>query len=101
MAVFSTDFLGQLFVRHIIEHLLPVCWIKKYEQLHIKIFELDRSDADRDLKGGQDGAIIHYGNQSNLAIKGIIAIKAMSKMSLAAGHVTDADKYSVCNDPPD
>jgi len=58
----------------------------------IKICELDREDAD--LYGGA-------GNQSNLAIKGIIAIGAMSKMSLAAGHVADADKYSVCNDLSD
>jgi hypothetical protein len=60
-----------------------------------KICELDRLDAD--LRG--TGTFI--GNQSNLAIKGIIAIGAMSKMSLAAGHVADADKYSVCDDPLD
>jgi hypothetical protein len=36
-------------------------------------------------------------NQTNLAIKGIIGVAAMSKMSLAAGHVVDADKYSVRN----
>ena len=37
-------------------------------------------------------------NKTNLAIKGIIAIGAMSNMSLAAGKIADADKYSVCND---
>ena len=34
-------------------------------------------------------------NQTNLAIKGIIAIKAMSKMSLIYNHTSDVDKYSV------
>ncbi|KAH8997962.1 hypothetical protein EDB92DRAFT_2111814 [Lactarius akahatsu] len=33
-------------------------------------------------------------NQTNLAIKGIIAIKAMSKMSSAVKRTADADKYS-------
>ncbi|KAH9021366.1 hypothetical protein EDB84DRAFT_1402960 [Lactarius hengduanensis] len=33
-------------------------------------------------------------NQTNLAIKGIIAIKAMSKMSSVVKQTTDADKYS-------
>ena len=36
-------------------------------------------------------------NLTNLAIKGIIAIKAMSAMSLAAGNIDDANKYRVCN----
>jgi hypothetical protein len=35
-------------------------------------------------------------NQTNLAIKGIIAIKAMSKMSSIVSQVSDVDKYSVC-----
>ena len=34
-------------------------------------------------------------NQTNLAIKGIIAIKAMSKMSLIVNQAHDVDKYSV------
>ena len=34
-------------------------------------------------------------NQTNLAIKGIIAIKAMSKMSLIVNQTHDVDKYSV------
>ena len=34
-------------------------------------------------------------NQTNLAIKGIIAIKAMSKMSSIVGQAPDVDKYSV------
>ncbi|KAI9464136.1 hypothetical protein BJY52DRAFT_1115258 [Lactarius psammicola] len=33
-------------------------------------------------------------NQTNLAIKGIIAIKAMSKMSSVVNQTADADKYS-------
>jgi hypothetical protein len=34
-------------------------------------------------------------NQTNLAIKGIIAIQAMSKMSLVVSQTADAGKYSV------
>jgi len=34
--------------------------------------------------------------RTNLAIKGIIAIGAMSKMSLAIGRAADAEKYYVC-----
>jgi len=41
-----------------------------------------------------DGLSIN--NQTNLAIKGIIAIEAMSKMSSAAKQSADANKYSVC-----
>ncbi|KAH8997957.1 hypothetical protein EDB92DRAFT_2024888, partial [Lactarius akahatsu] len=39
-----------------------------------------------------DGLTIN--NQTNLAIKGIIAIKAMSKMSSVVKQTVDADKYS-------
>lgn len=34
-------------------------------------------------------------NQTNLAIKGIIAIEAMSKMSSIVSQAPDVDKYSV------
>ena len=34
-------------------------------------------------------------NQTNLAIKGIIAIEAMSKMSSVVKRTADANKYSV------
>jgi hypothetical protein len=61
----------------------------------LKICALDRFYVD------QDGPALYDLPNSNLAIKGIIAIGAMSKMSLAAGHVADADKYSVCNYPSD
>jgi hypothetical protein len=37
-------------------------------------------------------------NQTNLAIKGIIAIKAMSEMSSIVNQTADVDKYSVCED---
>ena len=37
-------------------------------------------------------------NQTNLAIKGIIAIQAMSKMSSIVKQTTDVDKYSVRGD---
>jgi len=46
----------------------------------------DRSDAD-DIQ-------VDF-SPSNLAIKGIIAIRAMSSMSLAAGHIDDANKHKV------
>jgi hypothetical protein len=36
-----------------------------------------------------------YNSQTNLAIKGIIAIGAMSAMSQAAGYMDDANKYKV------
>jgi len=39
--------------------------------------------------------------KSNLAIKGIIAIEAMSKMSLVVGQIANAHHYSVCVDPSD
>jgi hypothetical protein len=34
-------------------------------------------------------------NQTNLAIKGIIAIEAMSKMSSIVSQASDVDRYSV------
>ena len=37
-------------------------------------------------------------NQTNLAIKGIIAIKAMSEMSSIVNQSADVDKYSVCEE---
>ena len=37
----------------------------------------------------------------NLAIKGIIAIGAMSKMSSVIGQIADANHYSVCTNPSD
>jgi len=40
-------------------------------------------------------------NQTNLAIKGIIAIEAMSKMSTAVGQTADANKYTVRTGPLD
>jgi hypothetical protein len=38
-------------------------------------------------------------NQTNLAIKGIIAIEAMSKMSSVLKQEADASKYSVRKSP--
>jgi len=52
-------------------------------------YKRDRSDID-----GENNA--YYSNQTNLAIKGIIAIAAMSKMSSFAERNDDADRYSVC-----
>jgi hypothetical protein len=45
------------------------------------------------LRSSADG--LSTNNQTNLAIKGIIAIKAMSKMSSIVKQAADADKYSV------
>lgn len=53
----------------------------------------DRSDTDGDG--------LALGNRTNLAIKGIIAVGAMSKISSFAGKRADADHYSVCMDAPD
>jgi hypothetical protein len=46
--------------------------------------------------GGYGATGIVFNNRTNLAIKGIIAIGAMSKMSSAIGRAADAEKYSVC-----
>ena len=48
------------------------------------------------LRISADGLTIN--NQTNLAIKGIIAIEAMSKMSSVINQTADSDKYSVCAD---
>ena len=56
--------------------------------------KLDRSDADGERVA--QPTLAYYSNQTNLAIKGIIAIGAMSKMSSFAERNADADRYSVC-----
>ena len=45
------------------------------------------------LRSSADG--LSTNNQTNLAIKGIIAIQAMSKMSSIVMQAADVDKYSV------
>lgn len=35
-------------------------------------------------------------NQTNLALKGIIGIESMAKISLAVGQSNDADYFQVC-----
>ena len=45
------------------------------------------------LRSSADGLLTN--NQTNPAIKGIIAIQAMSKMSSVVKQPADADKYSV------
>ena len=47
-------------------------------------------------RSAADGLTIN--NQTNLAIKGIIAIKAMSNMSSIVNKTADVDKYSVRED---
>jgi len=87
LAVSGADFLGGLFVRLFSIEWWSVCHF--LNELHrTDDCKLDRSDAD------EEG--IAYYNQTNLAIKGIIAIGAMSKMSSYAGRTADAQRYSVC-----
>ena len=64
--------------------------------IEIANFELDRLSADETNEGEEEPS---PNNQTNLAIKGIIAIEAMSAMSLAAGNIDDANKYKVCYSP--
>ena len=72
------------------------------DELHsTKYAQYDRTDADTDelIYGNVDGVTasgLSSTNRTNLAIKGIIAIGAMSKMSLAIGRAADAEKYNVC-----
>jgi hypothetical protein len=37
-----------------------------------------------------------HGNATNLALKGIIAVQAMSEISQTIGQTEDAQKYEVC-----
>jgi hypothetical protein len=64
--------------------------------VEIANFDLDRLNPD-EISVGEDS--LSPSNQTNLAIKGIIAIEAMSAMSLAAGNIDDANKYKVCHSP--
>jgi hypothetical protein len=48
---------------------------------------------DRQHRSSADGLTVD--NQTNLAIKGIIAIQAMSKMSSVVKQAADAEKYNV------
>jgi len=59
-------------------------------------YERDRSDIDGEDIAQPTSGLKYYSNQTNLAIKGIIAIGAMSKMSSFAERNDDADRYSVC-----
>ena len=55
------------------------------------------TDDCRKRRSSADGLTVS--NQTNLAIKGIIAIKAMSKMSSVVKQTSDANKYSVSIGP--
>ena len=78
------------------------------DELHnTQYAQYDRTDADTLADGSISGDVgtpgpaltstrVISGNRTNLAIKGIIAIAAMSKMSLAIGRAADAEKYYVC-----
>jgi hypothetical protein len=58
----------------------------------VDIFIADNLN-DRQHRSSADG--LTADNQTNLAIKGIIAIKAMSKMSSVVKQTADAEKYNV------
>jgi hypothetical protein len=58
----------------------------------VHIFTADNLN-DRQHRSSADG--LTADNQTNLAIKGIIAIKAMSKMSSVVKQTSDAEKYNV------
>ena len=59
---------------------------------YVYIFIADNLN-DRQHRSSADGLTTN--NQTNLAIKGIIAIKAMSKMSSVVNQAADAEKYNV------
>ena len=82
--VFSTDFLGRLLVQ------LDTFHPRSVRYFHtILIYNLN----DDRHRSSADGLTTN--NQTNLAIKGIIAIKAMSKMSSIVERTADAQKYNV------
>ena len=56
-------------------------------------FLITNNMSDNLQRSSADGLLTN--NQTNLAIKGIIAIKAMSEMSSIVRQTADADKYSV------
>ena len=49
----------------------------------------------RDLRHRASADGLSTNNQTNLAIKGIIAIRAMSQMSAVVKEIADVKKYSV------
>ena len=55
------------------------------------------TDDGRQRRSSADG--LTASNQTNLAIKGIIAIQAMSRMSSVVNQAGDTNKYSVCTGP--
>ncbi|KAH9021900.1 hypothetical protein EDB85DRAFT_2120054, partial [Lactarius pseudohatsudake] len=73
---------GSLISRYVRTELLSS--LVRGQQKHRTVFSVHLSSADG----------LTTTNQTNLAIKGIIAIKAMSKMSSVVKQTTDADKYS-------
>jgi hypothetical protein len=62
----------------------------------LSIFLLTDSSNDDLHRSSADGLAIN--DQTNLAIKGIVAIKAMSKMSSIVNQTADVDKYSIRED---
>jgi hypothetical protein len=55
---------------------------------------LPNADSGQWHRSSADGLLVS--NQTNLAIKGIIGIQAMSEMCSILGQVTEANNYSVC-----
>jgi len=61
--------------------------------MFIFINVLPNADSDQWRRSSADG--LSVSNQTNLAIKGIIGIQAMSEMCLILNQVTEANNYSV------
>lgn len=62
--------------------------------MYVSITVLPNADSGKWHRSSGDG--LSVGNQTNLAIKGIIGIQAMSEMCSILGQVTEANNYSVC-----
>ena len=94
LAVSDADFLGRLFDKHVVIE----WWTVSYFWNKVPgadDYKRDRSDIDGEDIAQPTSGLKYYSNQTNLAIKGIIAVGAMSKMSSFAEMNADADRYSV------
>ena len=65
-----------------------------FSKVFLRVDRIHTTDNGRWRRFSADG--LNVNNQTNLAIKGIIAIEAMSKMSSVVNQTSDANKYSVC-----
>lgn len=62
----------------------------RFTTVTVLTFQIGLNDSFRATADGQDSA-----NMTNLAIKGLIAIQAMSEISDAVGESSDADSFGV------